>query len=151
MGRVERKSYALRLVDLDAVVFNAMTCQIQACIDIDVLLDKAANSPHIADKRRELMFRRGQLLKDSERAVELLTAAYSHHLDGLLNINEFNAARAKFEQDKQNALTALAKVEDEILAYDAGKAQESDYIVQFRKYHGFTALDKGIIDALIKR
>ena len=151
MGCVERKSYALRLADLDAVVYGEITRQIHACIDIDVLLDKAANSPCIAEKRRELMSRRGQLLKDSERAVELITAAYSHHLGGLLNVKEFNAARTKFEQDKQNALTALAKVEDEILAYDAGKARESDYIVQFRKYHGFAKLDKGIIDALIKR
>jgi len=150
-NNLKGKGMQLRLADLEAIVFNEIKRQVDVCLDMDALLKKAENSAHISNKRRELTSKREKLIKKSERAVDLITAAYTHHASGLLDENEFNAARIKFERDKQNAVTALAKVEEQILGYDTTKARESSYMVQFRKYQGIIQLDKDIINTLIKR
>ena len=144
-------SMELRLADLEAVVFNEICRQIEACLDIDALLKKAANSASVIARRRELQSKRDKLIKESERIAELLTAAYTHLVSGVLDDSEFSAARDKFEKDKQNVLAAIAKVEAQIMQYDTSKARESEYIVQFRKYRGITQLDKDVINTLIKR
>jgi hypothetical protein len=80
-----------------------------------------------------------------------LTAAYTHHIGGLLDESEFNYAREKFEKDKQGIQIELAKTETQITEYDVNRMRESDCMVLFRKYRGFKKLDKEIIGALIKR
>jgi DNA-directed RNA polymerase subunit RPC12/RpoP len=148
---ITRKSMELPLADLETVVFIEITRQIGFCLDVDALLKKTANSTHIVNKRRELSTKRDKLLKESGKITDLLTAAYTHHVNGLLDENEFEAARSKFEKDRQAAQVKLAQIEKEISRLDTDKARESDCLVQFRKYRGFSELNRDIIEALIKR
>jgi hypothetical protein len=120
-------------------------------IDTDNMLRSLAVSDNMAKKRCDLSSKREKLIKDMDRATDLLTAAYTHHVSGVLSETEFNVARAKFENDKQAAHLELARVEKQISAYDSDKMRESDCLAQFRKYNGFVKLDKDIVSALIKR
>ncbi len=150
-GAVSEKNKALRLADMETLVFREISCRMDTCLEIDAMLNRIANSAPIADKRRALTLERDRLIKESGRAVDLLTAAYAHHVSGLLDESEFCAARAKFEDDKQKAQAQLTRIEAQIARYDADKTRENGCLVHFRKYRGFKRLDKGIIGALIKR
>lgn len=74
--------------------------------------------------------------------MKLLTAAYKHHSGGLLNENEFNIVRTKFEGDTQKAQARLAKIEEQISRYDTDKARESECLVTFRRFRDLRRLIK---------
>jgi len=150
-NNITGKSMTLRLADLESAVLREITRQIETCFEMDAVMKKTAYSAHINTKRQKLVTKREGLIKETERIVNLLTAAYTHHLGGLLDESEFNYAREKFEKDKQGVQIELAKVEAQIVEYDANRTRENDCMVLFRKYRGFKKLDKNIIGALIKR
>jgi DNA invertase Pin-like site-specific DNA recombinase len=139
------------LKKLETVVTESIQKQIDVCLEIDNLLAKVAATPAITRKRIALTQERDKLKKEGETAVRLLSAAYAHHLDGLLDGREFELARVKFERDKQNAETRLAQVEAELSEVELETVCRNEYLENFRKYRWFDKLDREIIIALIKR
>jgi ribosomal protein S14 len=145
------KSMALPLDDLEAMVREEITCRIEACVEIESMLRKVKNAASITEKRNALITERNRLRKALEKATDLLTAAYAHLLSGLLNENEFNAAREKFEGDKKYTQAQLARVEEQIARYDTNNAWESECLTSFRRFKGFERLTKEIVGVLVKR
>lgn len=81
----------------------------------------------------------------------MLSAAYIHHLDGLLDSGDFNLAREKFERDKETAETMAEQIAQEVAKYDVEKAKQNAFLANFQRFNGFTKLDKDIIKTLIHR
>ena len=69
----------------------------------------------------------------------------------MLNDNEFDLARAKFEEDKQSAIISLERVEQELSKYELDEIRKNDCLTQFGRFKDFEKLDKDIIDTLVYR
>ena len=139
------------LEKLEAVVNTAIQNQMDACLDIDGLLDKIANSMPISQKKQMLAKERHKLQKEVRKAGDMLSAAYTHHLEGLLDSNEFELARSKFERDKQNAKAGLARLDNELSEYELDAVRQNECLVNFRSFKGFESLDKEIVGVLVNR
>jgi len=145
------KGMALRLADLEYVVLNEITRQIDTCLELDDFINDASYTTHIHTKRQALLSEQERLIKETDKTNDLLTAAYTHHINGVLNESEFTNAREKFSQDKQRMQVELAKTQAQVNEYDVNRTRESEAMLHFRKYRGIQKLDREIINALIKR
>jgi hypothetical protein len=148
--------YTLGLDAIPKVSFDKIAAVISATIQkqIDVCLEPNSfteKSPDSANRRRGLMLEVNRLRLESDKAAELLSAAYTHHLGGLLDSREFALAREKFERDRQTAEIGITRAEKALADYDAAEVRQTERVASFRKFEGFSALDRGIIDALIQR
>ena len=139
------------LNQLEAVVSGAIRGRMDACLELDGFLDKASTSEVIEQKCRNLKRERDKHRTEADKCGERLTAAYAHHLEGLLDKEEFELARAKFEQDKLAAAAALAQAEKGLSAYSLKEARENSALVNFLRFRGFEKLDRAVISALIGR
>jgi len=149
MGLETIKPVALE--SMEAVVTGTIQAQINVCLEIDGLLEKVSRSTVVTHKRHNLIQERDKFIKAGNRAEEMLSAAYAHHLNGVLNGGEFELARTKFEKDKQTAAVSLARVEQELSGYELDEVRKNDYLANFRAFKGFGKLDKAIMDALVLR
>ncbi|MCL2253072.1 MAG: recombinase family protein [Lachnospiraceae bacterium] len=122
-----------------------------ACITIDMLIEDVANSAAIIQKSRRLSTELQKFQRDRKKSEDMLAAAYTHHLAGLLDSNEFNLARERFGRDKQAAEAGAERVSQELAGYDLEETRRNAFLTNFRKFNGFTELNKTIIGTLIQR
>lgn len=125
--------------------------QIDSCIELDSLIGDVANTEAISRKRNTLTTELKGFQRDSKKAEDMLASAYTHHLAGLLDSREFDIARRKFERDKQTAEAGTERVAKEQDGYDLEVIQHNAFLMNFRRFKGFTTLDKAIVSALIQR
>jgi hypothetical protein len=92
-----------------------------ACVEIDALIEDAAKSFVITSKCHGLKTGISKYQNDVTKAEDMLATSYTHHLAGLLDSREFDIAREKFEQDKQLALLRLERAKSELAGYDLEK------------------------------
>ena len=136
---------------LEEIIVVVLQKQIDACLEIGELITAASNSKAIINKRHSLESELSRLNRESKKADEMLAIAYTHHLAGILDSYEFDLAREKFEQDKKAAEAKTLQASQEAAGYDIEKAKQNAFLTNFRRYNGFTKLDKGIVNALIHR
>lgn len=136
---------------VESVVASFIQKQMDICLDIDSLLEKITDSSAVARKRQALLTERQRCQSAKGKAGDLLAAAYTHHLQGLLDKREFELARAKFELDKQEAASGLARVERALADYDMSQIRKNECLTSFRDFKGFTRIDRAIVGALVER
>jgi len=136
---------------LEEIVISALQQQFEICVDIDALIKEVASSAVITDKCNKLRQEISKCRHDSKKADDMLSAAYTHHLAGLLNEKEFELARTKFERDKKAAEIKAERVKAELEGYDLEKQRKNAFITNFRSFKDFAKLDKAMISALIHR
>jgi hypothetical protein len=81
----------------------------------------------------------------------MLASAYTHHLAGILDRNEFDMARSKFERDKRAAELSAERINVELTSYDLENQRQNAFLKNFRNFKGFAKLDKTMITTLIHR
>lgn len=141
----------LPLEALENTVRSVIEKQINICLDMKLLLADISASESIVSKRQTLLNERSRYQKDATRAEEMLSAAYTHHLQGILDENEFALARLKFERDKQNAEVGFARAEQALKEYDIDTVQKNEGLISFSNFKGFTTIDETILDALVNK
>ena len=156
-GRDIRQSQGLKklpvfwLDQLEEIIADVLQKQIDACMEIGELVSAASKSKAILSKRQGLEAELAKLRGTSKKADEMLATAYTHHLAGILDSREFDLAREKFEKDKSMADARILLLAKEAEGYDIEKVQQNAFLTNFRKFNGFTKLDKEIVTALIQR
>lgn len=139
------------LEKLEKAISVLIQKQIDACIETDALINEVINSSVIVRKRHNLTAELNKYERDSKKAEDMLAAAYTHHLAGLLDSREFDLARKKFERDKQTAEAGTELAKRELKRYDSEQTKNNAFLTHFRRFKGFTALDKTMINTLIQR
>jgi multidrug efflux pump subunit AcrA (membrane-fusion protein) len=94
---------------------------------------------------------RAKLEKTVGESERNLSAAYTHHLEGLLDLREYELVRAKIENDKTEAEARLAHIKAEQIKYDAKTAVENQWLVKFSAFRDCDTPTKDMIQALVKR
>jgi len=134
---------------------EAITATIQSYMDafirIDTLLEDVAKSATINRKRHSLTTELNKYQRESKKAEDMLAAAYTHHLSGLIDEREFGLARSKFERDKQTAEAGAERVTRELCGYDLEETRNNAFLENFRRFRGFSELNRAVIDVLIQR
>lgn len=125
---------------METVVAEMIMAQINTCLDYDGKLEKVSRSTAITHKRHNLTQERDNFIKAAKRAEDLLSAAYAHHLNGLLDSNEFEFARTKFENDKQAAAVSLERVERELSEYELDEIRKNECLTHSRAFKDFEKL-----------
>jgi RNase P subunit RPR2 len=141
----------LPLEKLEGVITVVLQKYMDACLNIDTLIDDVIKSPFINKKRHSFAVELNKLQRDSKKADDMLAAAYTHHLARLLDSNEFNLARVKFEREKQIAEIGAERVVRELEKYDVEKNRHNAFLTNFKRFKGFEGLNKSIINTLIQR
>lgn len=136
---------------LERAIYTELRTRIDACLDMDALLDEVSRSAAFTGERNALLSKRRQLEQALSQADELLANAYVHHLSGLLDSREFELARAKFESDREAAEAALERNRDELERSGMDAAQTTEWLAACRKFAGFDRLDRDIVAALVER
>jgi DNA invertase Pin-like site-specific DNA recombinase len=136
---------------LDALVSATLRKQIAALADAERLLAELGKSGVPAQKHAELARERSKWDKAHTDADRTLSAAYTHHLDGLLDFREFDLIRQKASRDKDEAAGRLARAESELAKYDIANARNNEWRRQFGAFRDFTAPTRELLLALVSR
>lgn len=134
---------------LDDTVMETLRKQIDALIEFDSLIGQLVLSETHNHNRHELSRERAKWEKVMNSADKTLSAAYSHHLDDLLDLREFELVREKVERDKQDAAARLSAIEADLRKH----GDMADRHSHWRKaYDGFRTAEtptKDLIQTLI--
>jgi hypothetical protein len=119
--------------------------------DYDGLVKEAARSDALTQKRAALLCDKAKLEKDIAGADRTIEAAYTHHLDGLLDCREYELVREKARRDKEDAAARLAFMDDELRKLNTKSAKGNPWREQFSAFRDFDAPTKELVQALISR
>ena len=141
----------LPLTRLDALIMETLRKHMDALVRFDNLVEILEKSDPLKRKRAALKSERARLEKDAGNAGRSLTAAYTHHLEGLLDLREYELVRAKIERDKADSDARLASVKAEQAKYDARRIIENQWLVKYRAFRDCETPTKELIETLIER
>jgi len=136
---------------LDAVLSAMIRKHIALFVDVERLLDTCAKADPFAAKRAELSREKSRLEKSAGEADRTLSAAYTHHLDGLLDFKEFELVRAKVDFEKRQTATRLSAVEAELKKYDVRVTHNNEWLKHYEAFRDFDKPSREMILALVKR
>jgi DNA invertase Pin-like site-specific DNA recombinase len=139
------------LEKVEEVITATIQRYMDAFVNIDALLEDIANSAAINRKQQNLTAELSKYRRESKKAEDMLSSAYTHHLAGLLDSREFELARVKFEREKQTAEAGADRVTQELAGYDVENARQNAFLENFRRFRGFSELNRAAIDILILR
>jgi chromosome segregation ATPase len=141
----------LPLARLDTIIAETLRKQMDLLDGYDELIKLAAQSDALKQKRAELTRERSKLEKDIAGADDTIAAAYTHHLDGLLDFREYELVRDKAANAKENAAARLSYTESELRRLDAKTAKNNPWRERFRAFCDFDKPTKELVQTLISR
>ena len=145
------KMPTLWLDKMEEILIVVLQKQIDACISIEELITEAAKSKAVVSKHQSYRVEVERLQRESKKADDMLATAYTHHLAGILDSHDFGLAREKFERDKNAAEARMSQLSDESAKFDIEKAKQNAYLANFRRFKGFTTLNRELVATLIHR
>jgi DNA invertase Pin-like site-specific DNA recombinase len=146
-----KRAVKMPLIRLDAVVMETLRKHIDALVHFDGLAEMLSKSDPLKQKRALLTKERAKLEKTVGESERNLSAAYTHHLEGLLDLREYELVRVKIENDKTEAEARLAHIKAEQIKYDAKAVVENQWLVKFSAFRDCETPTKDMIQALVKR
>jgi FtsZ-binding cell division protein ZapB len=120
-------------------------------VQFDELEELLAKSSPLKQKRAELARKRARLEKAVGDAEHNLSTAYTHHLEGLLGLREYELVRVKIGDEKAENEARLSQIMAEQAKFDPKNALENQWLKQYRAFRDETAPTKEMIRALIGR
>jgi DNA invertase Pin-like site-specific DNA recombinase len=142
---------SLTLAKLDAAVGETLRKQMDLLDGYDEFIKLAAQSDALKQKRAELIRERAKLEKEAASADNTIAAAYTHHLDGLLDFREYELVRDKAVRAKENAAARLAYMDGELQRLDANNAKNNPWRERFNAFRDLDKPTKEIVQALVSR
>jgi hypothetical protein len=136
---------------LDTLVAESLQKQITALTDADRLLNGLEKSGALTRKKTELAREKAKWDIAQSDADRTLSAAYIHHLDGLLDFREFELIRKKAALDKDEAVARFVCAEGELAKYDLDDARGNEWRRQFGALSDFELPPRELIQKLISR
>ena len=146
-----KRGVKMPLTRLDAVVMETLRKHLDALVQYDDLAEMLSKSDPLKQKRAMLTKERTKFEKNASESERNLSAAYTHHLGGLLDLREYELVRAKIENDKTEAEARLSHIKDELKKYDMKSVLENQWLLKFRAFRDCETPTKDIIQALVKR
>ena len=146
-----KRGAKMPLTRLDAVVMETLHKHMDALVRFDDLAEMLSKSDPLKQKRASLTKERAKLEKTANESERNLSAAYTHHLEGLLDLREYELVRVKIENDKAEAEARLSGIKAELTKYDAKAALENQWLVKFRAFRDCETPTKEMIQTLVKR
>lgn len=145
------KTRRLSLVLLDELVIATIRKYMDALVRFDDLNEMLSVHDPLKEKRTQLMRDRGKQEKTINGYEQTLSAAYTHHLGGLLDLREYELVRKQVENEKMQAEVRLSKLKKEQLRYDNKALLENPWLVKYREFRSCNTPTKEMVQSLIKR
>ena len=145
------KTPKLTLSTLDNAVLDALRKQIELMIDSEQFIENLTQSEMHSQRRAQLAHGRLKWEKAAADADKQLSASYTHHLDGLLDMREFELIRAKIERNKQEAAANLAQIESQLKRYDDMSARHHHWRQVYAEFTTAKSATKELVSLLIDR
>jgi DNA invertase Pin-like site-specific DNA recombinase len=146
-----KKASNLSLAKLDIIVMEILSKCMDLLPQVENSIEALSKSDLFRQKRAKIARNRTNYEMTMSDYETLLVAAYTHHLTGLLDIEEYKFARDKFTSDKINAETRLAQLTIEQAKYDINHIKNNLWLIQYGKFRNCSTPTKEMIQTLIKR
>jgi len=146
-----KRGAKMPLIKLDAVVMETLRKHMDTLVTFDDLAALLSKSDPLKQKKVALSKERSKLEKTVNESERNLSAAYTHHLEGLLDLREYELVRMKIESDKTEAEARLFFIKTELTRYDTKAVLENQWLVKFRAFRDCETPTKDMIHALVKR
>lgn len=146
-----KRAVSLPLVKLDALVTETLRFYMDELVQFDNLGEILKKSGPLRQKSAQLRREKVRLEKTVGDFERNLSAAYTHHLEGLLDLREYELVRAKIERDKRDAEARLAQVCAEWKKYDIHNVLDNQWLNKYRAFRNFETPSKELIQTLINR
>ncbi|MDR1246370.1 MAG: recombinase family protein [Clostridiales Family XIII bacterium] len=148
---VKAGNFTTPFTKIETAVTAAIRTLVTAFAEFDGPAAANTGGSALAEKRRISERERDKYVREREHAEKLLSAAYTHHLQGVLDSNEFEIARRRFEQDGASATANLKRAESALREFDKTAARRNAALLNARKYCGFETLTKEIVTVFVRR
>ena len=113
-----KKTAQLSVIALDEAVAATLQTHMDSLLDFDKLIAELT----VAGQHNSYTARLNQEKQKWEKVIysadKILSSAYAHHLDGILEIKEFKLVRLKVENDKKEAAVRLSHIENVLRKFD---------------------------------
>jgi DNA invertase Pin-like site-specific DNA recombinase len=146
-----KRGSKLPLSKLDGLVMETLRAHMDTLVQFDELEKILAESDPLKEKRASITKERSRAEKTINNSERSISAAYTHHLEGLLDLREYELVRAKMENEKAEAEARLSFLAGEQAKYDAKNALENQWLVKFRAFREQETPTKEMIQTLIRR
>ncbi|MDR1329419.1 MAG: hypothetical protein LBK23_07450, partial [Oscillospiraceae bacterium] len=108
-------------------------------------------SDALKQKRAALTSESAKLEKALAGSDKTISAAYTHHLDGLLDFREYELVRDKARRDKDEVGGHLAYIINELRKLDISSLENNQWRQSFGAFRSFDIPTKELIRALVSR
>lgn len=142
--------HAVRVELIESVTLAALNESIRIAVDFDRLIgkiDQAQRKSGTPKRLSEELVRRERALG---RANALLLDLYPDYKSGILSRGQYFALKEKYENEANNARSAMKRIGKEIEEFERGIGKENEFIATFKRYRGFTELTREILCALVE-
>ena len=139
------------LAKLDSIVMETLQQHMDTLVQFDELEEILSNSDPLKQKRASLTKERARLERVIGKSEHNLSAAYTHHLEGLLDLREYEIVRIKIENDKSESEARLAQIKTEQAKYDVKNTLENQWLVKYRAFRDCETPTREMIQTLIRR
>ena len=150
-GQGLKRGKKLSLEKLDAIVMDTIRQHMDSLVQYDDLADILATSDPLRQKRSSLAKERAKLEKTVSEYERNLSAAYTHHLEGLLDLREYELVREKIESDKAGAEARMLGLRAEQTKFETTTVLENQWLANFRAFRDCETPTRDMILTLIKR
>ena len=144
-----KRGAKLPLKKLDGIVMETLSQHMDTLVQFDELEEILKTSDPLKEKRASLAKERARLEKSIGKSEQNLSAAYTHHLGGLLNLKEYELVRLKIETEKTESEARLVHVKAEQSKYDVKNALENEWLLKYRAFRDCAAPTREMIKTLI--
>lgn len=142
--------HAIRVEILENAVLDFLNHYIAIAVDFNQLIEKidnARNKSKVSQRlERELSVKESELIKLRKVLLEL----YPDFKNGLLTREQYFLQKERYESLVEKTTLAIKKTKLEIERFANGLCGENEFILNFKKYHGFHELTRDIMVELVK-
>jgi hypothetical protein len=136
---------------VDAAVMTSLQKQLDLLIDVDQLTERLAKTETIGYRKSDFLQDRAKYEKKTIEADKTLSAAYAHHLNGLLDAREFELVRTKVEHDKKDAAAGFARIEAELKKHSDMSKKHREWRKIYNNFRADAKPTKELVQTLISK
>lgn len=134
---------------VEAAVLAFIKTNIAFALEFEPLLEMIKNSPQRAKRSERFHLLKKQYSEELAKVAKNKEDLYPDYKDGLIDRNEYETFRSRYDIKIANLENQISDIEDKIAEIEKGLSPENNFIKNFKKYQSITELTREVVTALI--
>ena len=134
---------------VEAAVLAFIKTNIAFALEFEPILEMIKNSPQRAKRSERFHLLKKQYSEELAKVAKNKEDLYPDYKDGLIDRNEYETFRSRYDIKIANLENQISDIEDKIAEIEKGLSPENNFIKNFKKYQSITELTREVVTALI--